>query len=106
MSCFCFAFAKFRLQGWAKSQLREHPEWSALELRLKRRCIALLEPGDKCIARLVVRGGRTLKLAQADAGEGHVIHLRRARDTPLVFEMAIGAGGDVGVESAGLTLEE
>ena len=78
----------------------------ALELRRKRRRIALLEPGDKRIARLIVRGGSVLDLPQADAGEGDVIHLRRARTRALVFEMAGGARGDVGVKGAGLALED
>ena len=78
----------------------------ALKLRRLRRYTSLLCPGDKRIAWLIVRGGSVLDLPQAYAGEGDVIHLRRARDNSLVFEMAGSALGDVGVKGARLALED
>ena len=54
----------------------------------------------------IVRDGSVLDLSYADAREGDVIHFRRARDRPLVFEMAGSALGDVGVKGARLALED
>ena len=60
----------------------------ALQMRVERRGVALLDPGDECGSRWIV-GGR--QLFQADAREGGVIHLCRADDSALVFEMARAA---------------
>ena len=78
----------------------------ALELRRVRRLGTLFEPCDERIARLIGRGRSLLDLLQADTREGRVIHLCRARDSPLMFEMAGSAGTDVGVKGARLALED
>ena len=43
---------------------------------------------------------------EANARKSDVIHFRCARDTSLVFEMAVSARGDVGVKGARLALED
>ncbi len=48
----------------------------------------------------------SFELFEADAREGDVIHFRRARDAPLVFEMAGSARVDVGVKGGRLALKD
>ena len=60
----------------------------ALQMRIERWGVDLFEPGDESSLRWIV-GGR--KLFQADAREGGVIHLCRADDSALVFQMALTA---------------
>ena len=78
----------------------------AAELGLKRWAVGLFEPGDHGIAGGIVRGGGFFETPQADAGEGGVIHLGGEADAALVFAVALDARSDVGVEGAGLALEE
>ena len=76
-----------------------------MQLRRKRWGVALLEPRDERGTRRIVCGGG-VDLLQTNAREGDVIHLRRARDPALMFEMARRALGDIGVKGARLALQD
>ncbi len=67
---------------------------------------ALLKPEfDLRGVRLRLRGFVS-ELLETDARERDVIHFCRARDTPLVFEMAGSARADIGVKGGWLALED
>ena len=70
-----------------------------LQMGRERWGIALLEPGDERSACRIVCGSGA-DLLQTNAREGDVIHLRRARDPALMFEMANGTCADVGVKGS------
>ena len=77
----------------------------ALQMGRERWGIALLEPGDERRTRRIVCGSGA-DLLQTNARQGDVIHLRRARDPALMFEMAHGTCADVGVKGARLALQD
>ena len=76
----------------------------ALQLRRERWGVALLEPRDERGTRRIVCGGG-VDLLQANVREGDVIHLRRARDPALMFEVTDSAFSDVRVEGTWLALK-
>ena len=77
----------------------------ALQMRREWRGVALLKPGDERRTRRIVCGSGA-DLLRTNAREGDVIHLRRARHSALMFEMAHGARADVGVKGARLALQD
>ena len=60
--------------------------------------------GSQTVFRLGI--GIALELPESDARQGDVIHFRRARDMPLMLDVAVSARADVGMEGRRLALQE